>query len=106
VKNLHVPLPEKVYTELRAAAHRSRRPATALARRAIELWLRQNRRVARHQAIAAFAAECAGTPLDLDPDLEAAAVEYLVAPEATPFGGGRETPFELDSELLISMNLK
>lgn len=77
MKNLHVPLPEKVYTELRAAARRSERPATALARRVIELWLRQNRRVARHRAIAAFAAECAGTPLDLDLDLEAASVQLL-----------------------------
>jgi hypothetical protein len=48
-----------------------------LARRAIELWLRQNRRAARRQAIAAFAVEYAGTPWDHDPDLEAASVEHL-----------------------------
>lgn len=74
MKNLHVPLPETLYLELRAAADRTRQPATVLARQAIELWLRQNRRAARHQAIAAFAAEFAGTDVDLDPDLEGASV--------------------------------
>ena len=77
MKNFHLPLPEELYKELRLAAQRSRRPATTLARRAIELWLRQNRRAARRQAIAAFAVEYAGTPWDLDPDLEAASVEHL-----------------------------
>ena len=77
MKNLHVPLPEDLYVQLRAAADRTRRPTTALARQAIELWLRQNRRAARHQAIAAFAAESAGTKVDLDTDLEAASAEHL-----------------------------
>ena len=79
MRNFHLPLPEDVYTELRAAADRSHRPATKLAREAVELWLEQNRRAARHLAIAQFAASHAGTPLDLDPDLEAASVEHLVA---------------------------
>lgn len=78
MKNFHLPLPEGTYTELRAAANRCRQPTTKLAREAIELWLRQNRKAARHDAIAAFAAACAGTPMDLDPDLEAASVEHLV----------------------------
>jgi hypothetical protein len=77
MKNLHVPLPESLYMELRMAADRTRRPATTLARQAIELWLRQSQRAARHRAIAAFAAESAGTKLDLDPDLEAASAEHL-----------------------------
>jgi len=45
---------------------------------AIQAWLRQRRKVARCQAIAAFAAESAGTPLDLDVELEAAAAEHLL----------------------------
>jgi len=45
---------------------------------AIQAWLRQRRKVARRQAIAAFAAESAGTPLDLDVELEAAAAEHLL----------------------------
>jgi hypothetical protein len=80
-RNFHLPLPEDLYAGLRAEAERSRRPATALARQAIETWLRQRRRVARHQAIAAFAAEYAGSPLDLDPELEAASIEHLIETE-------------------------
>ncbi|MGA2328300.1 MAG: hypothetical protein ABSH05_18635 [Bryobacteraceae bacterium] len=32
----------------------------------------------RHNAIAAYAAEMAGTPFDLDPSLESAAIEQLM----------------------------
>ena len=32
---------------------------------------------ARHEAIAAYAAEMAGSEFDLDPDLEAAGIEHL-----------------------------
>jgi hypothetical protein len=53
-------------------------PATALAREAIDSWLRQQRRKARHAAISAYAAEVAGTDLDLDPKLELAGIEHLV----------------------------
>lgn len=81
MRNFHVPLPEDVYTELRAEAERSHHPATTLARQAIELWLRYRRRVARHHAIAAFAAEYAGTSLDLDRELEAASIEHLIEAE-------------------------
>jgi hypothetical protein len=41
-------------------------------------------RKARHDAIVAFAADAAGTSLDLDEDLEAAGIEQLVrTPKAT-----------------------
>ena len=40
MKNFHVPLPEQTYTRLRAEAERTQAPATALAREAIEWWLR------------------------------------------------------------------
>jgi len=84
MRNFHLPLPDEVYRDLRAEAERSSRPATALARQAIELWLRHRRKVARHQAIAAFAAEHAGTPLDLDTELEAASIEHLIATNEGP----------------------
>ena len=78
MKNFHVPLPEQTYIRLREEAERAQAPATALAREAIEWWLRQQLRRTRHQQIAAYAAEMAGTELDLDPDLEATGIEHLV----------------------------
>lgn len=77
MKNFHLPLPDDVYEHLKAAAVRSKVPATTLAREAIDFWLRQEKRKARHDAIAAYAAETAGTVLDLDPELEAASIEHL-----------------------------
>jgi len=78
MKNFHLPLPEQTYAQLRAEAVRTQVPATTLAREAIDLWLRNQLRAARHEAIAAYAEEMAGTNLDLDPDLESAGIEYLV----------------------------
>ena len=78
MKNFHLPLPEQTYTDLRAEAERVQVPATALAREAIDSWLRQQLRKARHDRIAAYAAEMAGTDLDLDPELEEAGIEHLV----------------------------
>lgn len=77
MKNFHLPLPDDTYERLRTAALRSKVPATTLAREAIDFWLRQQLRKARHDAIAAYAAEAAGTVLDLDADLEAAGIEHL-----------------------------
>ena len=79
MRNFHLPLPDKLYRDLRAEAQRSSRPATALARQAIEIWLRHRRRLIRHQGIAAYAAEHAGSVLDLDSQLEAASIEHLLA---------------------------
>jgi predicted transcriptional regulator len=84
MKNFHVPLPDQTYANLRAEAERIQVPATTLAREAVESWLRQQARLARHDAIAAYAAEAAGTPVDLDPDLESAAVERLVSAGRPP----------------------
>jgi len=78
MRNFHLPLPDDTYEHLRAAAERSKVPATAIAREAIDFWLRQQLRKARHDAIAAYAAEVAGTALDLDADLEAAGIEHLM----------------------------
>jgi hypothetical protein len=78
MKNFHLPLPEDTYSHLKAEAQRANVPATILAREAIDAWLRQQFRQARHKAIAEYAAEAAGTRSDLDPDLELAGIEHLV----------------------------
>lgn len=78
MKNFHLPLPERTYSLLRAEAERVQLPATMLAREAIDAWLKDQARKARHDAIAEYAAELAGTKLDLDRDLESAGIEHLV----------------------------
>ena len=61
MKNFHVPLPDQTYALLRAEAGRTQVSATTLAREAIDLWLNYQARKARHNAIATYAAEMAGT---------------------------------------------
>ena len=78
MKNFHLPLPEQTYIGLRAEAERTGVPATTLAREAVDWWLRQQVRKTRHDAIAVYATEMAGTHLDLDADLESAGIEHLV----------------------------
>lgn len=79
MKNLHVPLPEPLYRRLRTEAERARRPATDLAREAIDRWLFEQQRQILHDAIQTYASETAGTRDDLDREMEAAAVEHLTA---------------------------
>lgn len=76
-RNLHVLLPETLHDRLRAVATRSKRPATSLAREAIEAWVDERERQAVHEAIATYATEMAGTPADLDEGLKRAAIEHL-----------------------------
>ena len=78
MKNFHLPLPERTYAQLRAEAERTQVPATILAREAIDLWLRDQLRLARHSAISAYAAEMAGSSFDLDTDLESTGIEHLL----------------------------
>jgi hypothetical protein len=78
MKNFHLPLPEETYNQLKAEAEHAHVPATSLAREAIDSWLRQQFRKARHDAIAKYAAELAGTDFDLDSDLESAGIEHLL----------------------------
>lgn len=78
MKNFHLPLPERLHTLRRAEAERAQLPATTLARDAIDAWLRDQTRKARHNAIAEFAAKMAGSDLDLDHEMEAAAIEHLM----------------------------
>jgi predicted DNA-binding protein len=81
VRNFHVPLPEELYLRLKYAANRQGRPATQLAKQAVEYWLQEQERLAVHEEIAQYAAEVAGSEADLDESLEAAAVEHLVETE-------------------------
>ncbi|MEO8369965.1 MAG: hypothetical protein ABI806_12260 [Candidatus Solibacter sp.] len=83
MKNFHLPLPDQTYARLRAEADRMEVPATALAREAVDSFLRQLARNARRDAISAYATEMAGTRLDLDSDFEAAAIEHLMTETRT-----------------------
>jgi hypothetical protein len=78
MKNFHVPLPERTYSLLKAEAERAQVPATTIVREVIDAWLKAQARKARRDAISAYAAEMAGTPLDLDRELESAGIEHLV----------------------------
>jgi hypothetical protein len=75
IKNFHLPLPEGVYEALRHEASLLRKPATVVAREAIEMWLQERRRTVVREAIAAYAVQHAGSSVDLDPALERAALE-------------------------------
>lgn len=86
-RHLNVPLEEDLYLRLRAEAERTGRPATRIVREAIERFLEDTRRLAVHEAIASYAAAVAGTRDDLDPELEAAAVELLRDGDAAAGGG-------------------
>jgi predicted DNA-binding protein len=76
-RNLHVPLPEEVHSELREASQQDGRPATAIARDAIEQWLAERRRRRIAEEITASISGLEGSELDLDPELESAGVECL-----------------------------
>lgn len=89
MKNLHVPLPEPLYVRLRREAERSRRPATDLAREAIDLWLQEQRNASIHEAVLAYAQGVAGTIDDLDPQLESAGIESLRRPDRAGKKGRR-----------------
>lgn len=77
IRNFHLPLPQGVYEALRDEAASLRRPATVVAREAIEAWLRERKRAGVRDAIATYALKHAGTAADLDPSLESASLELL-----------------------------
>jgi len=80
-KNFHVPLPGDLYERLREEADRSGMPATSVVREAVEVYLTESEREAARREIAIYAAAMAGTRDDLDEDLEAAAIEFLLEEE-------------------------
>ena len=73
--SLHLPLSPEIHQMLREEAEISGRPATALAREALQSWLTQQRKQRLHDELAAWATEHAGTSLDLDGELEQAGLE-------------------------------
>lgn len=79
--NMHVPLPATIHARLKAESKRSGQPTTVLVREAIEAWLVEREKETLHEAIADYASAVAGTPADLDPDLERAAVDQLLDAE-------------------------
>ena len=81
MKNFHLPLPDQIFEQLKLEAQRSQVPATSMARQAIQTWLAARKKAVRQQAIAAYAAENAGTEVDLDPALESATIEFLLKGE-------------------------
>jgi hypothetical protein len=85
-----MPFPEQTWSGLRAEAERAQLPATALAREAIDGWLREQAKKARHDQIAALAAEISGTDLDLNPNLEAGGIKQLVEARQTKAGQDQE----------------
>ncbi len=77
LRNFHLPLSDDVYQALRDEAAAVKQPATVIARQAIESWLRERKKVALREAIAAYAVKHAGTSADLDTEIEAAGLETL-----------------------------
>jgi predicted DNA-binding protein len=86
VKNFHLPLPDRTYRELRLIAERTHRPATQLAREAIESWIEKLKGDALRREIEEYARANAGSEVDLDPRIESAAIEYLHAAESDEKG--------------------
>ena len=82
LRNLHVPLPDPTYMKLRIEARRSHRPATEIAREAIDRWLAEQHRLLVNEAVREYARDVAGSAADLDEPLEAAGIESLLAMEA------------------------
>jgi predicted transcriptional regulator len=75
--DFHLPLPTATYDALRAFAENRQQPPAQVARTAIEAWLKQQEARSLHEAIAEYAAACAGTVDDLDEDLETVGLEQL-----------------------------
>ncbi len=82
MRTFHLPLPDDLHEALRREAKADHRPATEIVRDALAGWLqaRQRERVARE--IHRFALDHAGTDFDIDPELEHAGVEHLLAGDA------------------------
>lgn len=82
MRTFHLPLPDDLHEALRREATADHRPATEVARDALAGWLQARQRERMAKEIHQFALELAGTELDLDPELEQAGVEHLVARDA------------------------
>lgn len=76
MKNFHLSLPERTCDQLRSEAGKEKMPATALAREAIDAFLRERKRAETDRAITEYASAVAGAAEDLDPLFESAAIEF------------------------------
>jgi len=72
-----MPLSDPVYQRLKSVAKKQHKPATQLAKQALEQWLDEQEKLALHEEIAGYAASMAGTVDDLDESLETVSLEYL-----------------------------
>jgi predicted transcriptional regulator len=78
LRNFHLPLPSETYDRLKEEAARQDKPATSVARDAIEEWLRERRKLVVREEIAAYASRMAGGRAALDHELEQAGVDHLL----------------------------
>lgn len=53
--NFHLPLPEKLYQELRTEAKNANKPTTPLAREALENWIKECKAKSLHKSIVEYA---------------------------------------------------
>jgi rRNA-processing protein FCF1 len=81
MRNFHLPLPPALYAALKKEAKKRGRPATAIARSAIESWLFRARASELHEEIASYAVKHGGSDMDLDRSLEVAGIESLLESE-------------------------
>jgi hypothetical protein len=77
VKKMNLPLPAPLHEAIVSEARRQRIPATRLVRGVLNRWLAERRRAQRAEEIRRFAEAHAGGEWDLDPELEAAALEVV-----------------------------
>ena len=77
MKTFELSLPDKLHARIRQVARREAKPAQEIARKAIAAGLAMRERKERARAIGEYARRMAGTPHDLDRDLESAAVDHL-----------------------------
>ena len=81
MKNFHLPLSEDMYNALKIESKYSKKPATQLARTAIEKWLKGRKKEMIYKEVAQYALEEGGTPHDLDVEMESIGVEYWLSQE-------------------------
>ena len=77
VKKMELPIDSDVWGLLQDEAARSGQPAVSLVSNVVANWVHERHRQRVAQEIAAFAAAHAGSELDLDQDLESAALQTL-----------------------------
>lgn len=76
-QNFHVPLSLETYERLKLEAQHLQRPATELARVAIEMQLQKLEAQRIHDEIRAYAEAMGGSEADIDPDWQATSYEVF-----------------------------